>query len=337
MRLRPLDGLRGIAAVAVVAFHFLYYGPVLYPSIGESLEPLRLARQGVQLFFVISGFVIMMSLSRTSVRRFVASRVARLYPVYWASVILVFVTASVGLHGYDVEIWEAIVNLTMIQSYFGVAHVDGVYWTLAVELAFYVQIAILWFSGALKGRSQVVTLYIWLTLSVALSIAVYAASVEDTSAVLADDLSQAFKWLPYFIAGIAAYLIVQGDRRPSIIVLPVAAWVLGSAGSHWTGIGYTVLPFTALILLVLLWRPLGTTARPVVFLGEISYALYVVHEFTGYAIITNLVDAGLDQWLSTAVAFVVVVAVATAITKWVDKPLRKPIRTLIERRVSTRN
>jgi peptidoglycan/LPS O-acetylase OafA/YrhL len=58
--------------------------------------------------------------------------------VYWAAVLLTFVvTAAFGLPGLENRPWEALVNLTMLQRLFGAPHIDDVYWTLTVELAFY--------------------------------------------------------------------------------------------------------------------------------------------------------------------------------------------------------
>jgi len=89
-RIRELDSLRGIAAFAVLLFHFTYVNDA------HRMAPFGLAagKYGVELFFVISGFVIFMTLERSgSVRQFAVSRIARLFPAYWAAI---FCTASVG-------------------------------------------------------------------------------------------------------------------------------------------------------------------------------------------------------------------------------------------------
>jgi hypothetical protein len=91
-RLRELDSLRGIAAVCVLLFHLSYHTdpyrqfPIQFPW----------GHYGVELFFVISGFVILMTLERSASRtEFVISRVTRLYPTYWCAVL--FTTCVLAL------------------------------------------------------------------------------------------------------------------------------------------------------------------------------------------------------------------------------------------------
>ena len=84
-RFHELDALRGIAALMVVFFHF---------TIGRAEAKLgfKLGTTGVDLFFIISGFVIFMSLSKVkSSLDFVINRVSRLYPTYWVSVTFTFI------------------------------------------------------------------------------------------------------------------------------------------------------------------------------------------------------------------------------------------------------
>ena len=137
-RIEELDGLRGLAAIAVVLFHYTTrYSEIYGRETGLPFE-FPYGNLGVELFFGISGFVIFMTLDRTrSLGDFVVSRVSRLYPAYWAAIILT--TAVVNLEGMTEFMrspFEITVNFTMLQSFVGVRAVDGVYWTLAVELAF---------------------------------------------------------------------------------------------------------------------------------------------------------------------------------------------------------
>ena len=138
-RLSQVDALRGLAALAVVFFHFTTRFTELYlPDYRPSLSA-TYGYFGVNLFFIVSGFVIFMTLERTAKPMdFVVSRFSRLFPTYWAGILLTFcITHWLGLPGKLVEFWPAIANFLMIHSIFGVPHVDGVYWTLEVELLFY--------------------------------------------------------------------------------------------------------------------------------------------------------------------------------------------------------
>ena len=139
MRYTELDALRGIAALMVVFFHYsVRYGQIYgYPV--DTVFHFNIGQYGVQLFFIISGFVIFLTLDKTSFAvDFLVSRFSRLYPAYWIAITLTFLIVTIfSLPGREVSIKIAIINLTMFQKWLGVADVDGVYWTLAVELSFY--------------------------------------------------------------------------------------------------------------------------------------------------------------------------------------------------------
>lgn len=324
-RLRELDGLRGIAAVAVVAFHLLWQSANLFPSIGSPVGPLLVAAQGVELFFAISGFVIMMTLERSTPRQFVASRISRLYPAYWFAVIITFgVVSAAGLQGLTVRPTEALINLTMLQSYVGVPHVDGVYWTLAVELAFYVQCAALWYSGLLKERRAPVTLAVWLLLSTGISILLRIGP----HVFLTGAGEQAFPYIPLFIAGIAVLRIHRGAGL-SMYLLLLGCGIALAVLSVWYPIPPYSIVYAGVLLTVLRWRPRMMSARVLVFLGEISYGLYLIHEFIGYSIILGMMRIGVSRPLATTAAVAAAFALACLITFAVDKPLRRPLRRLI--------
>jgi len=98
-----------------------------------------LGHYGVELFFVISGFVILMTLERSRTwRDFTFSRFSRLYPSYWAVVCLTVLLAWTMELPRRFWFGGFVVNLTMIQTFVRWPHLDEVSWSLAVELGFYV-------------------------------------------------------------------------------------------------------------------------------------------------------------------------------------------------------
>ena len=103
-RIIELDALRGLAAMSVVLFHFT----TRYEELFGRANPLPLnfgwGDFGVDLFFMLSGFVILMTLERTSHSlKFAWGRFTRLYPAYWAAVALTFGAVAVfGLAGQEV-------------------------------------------------------------------------------------------------------------------------------------------------------------------------------------------------------------------------------------------
>jgi peptidoglycan/LPS O-acetylase OafA/YrhL len=152
-RIELLDYARFAAAWAVVAFHFLFKGiqegktPSLEFIPGVS-EIAKYGYLGVQLFFMISGYVIFFSAKGKTAGAFAASRALRLYPAFWVAVL--FTSAVSFLFGGDtfrVSGAQVLANLTMVPGPLGYDLVDGVYWTLAYELKFYLLVGAMLFLG----------------------------------------------------------------------------------------------------------------------------------------------------------------------------------------------
>ncbi|MCD6064168.1 MAG: hypothetical protein K0R82_2079, partial [Flavipsychrobacter sp.] len=134
-RIKELDALRGIAAIFVVLFHFTLHRP-------EAPSGFSLGVTGVDLFFIISGFVILMTLEKTGHwKDFVVSRFSRLYPGYWTCVTItaIAIAAHSIYHNKDLGNFGVLYlgNMTMLQKYLRIADMDGPYWTMIVEMLFY--------------------------------------------------------------------------------------------------------------------------------------------------------------------------------------------------------
>ena len=131
-RIYELDGLRGVAALAVVFYHYTTRFSIKFNSdIISNVINFKYGHYGVQLFFVISGFVIFMSIEKVkSPFEFLYKRFVRLYPTFWMSLFLTFF--FLFFFGPDLikpKYSQLFVNLTMVPKIFGFKAVDGVYWT----------------------------------------------------------------------------------------------------------------------------------------------------------------------------------------------------------------
>lgn len=138
-----LHYMRGLAALAVMLFHFGNYGIPLFEGLSFFKH---FGHKGVDLFFFISGFVIYSSLNSDN-SNFWRGRFHRLFPVYWFSLVLILALQFYGNDGrlfgsngfikvdqLNIFFW----NFSMLQSFIGVEDLDGAAWTLGVELNFYV-------------------------------------------------------------------------------------------------------------------------------------------------------------------------------------------------------
>ncbi|MGX4773568.1 acyltransferase family protein [Bradyrhizobium guangdongense] len=159
-RLAFIDTLRGIAVLSVLLQHALEqivlnraagdYYRVFHDAVGEYFN---FGRFGVVLFFFVSGFVIPNSFPKSPapIRDFAISRFFRLYPAYWVSIIVVLLLAP-ALEGKTFPLSQVVANITMLQMFVNVANLNIGYWTLAVELIFYVACIALFAVGLLRAR-----------------------------------------------------------------------------------------------------------------------------------------------------------------------------------------
>ena len=102
-RFRELDGFRGLAAITVVIYHLGVPATENYPRTAPSPYDIALGELGVQLFFIISGFVILLSAIKSgSALKFAISRFSRIYPTYWfalaVSALVYFIYGNPGRH-----------------------------------------------------------------------------------------------------------------------------------------------------------------------------------------------------------------------------------------------
>ncbi|MCU7726541.1 acyltransferase [Actinoplanes sp. KI2] len=146
VRLAWLDALRGYAALVVVIFHL---SPVVLGS-ERHLAVYRhfdLGKYGVLLFFLVSGYVIPMSLERHgSLRRFWIGRLCRIYPAYLAAIALVLLLSWAGWLAWISSLRHqpatvVLAHLTMMSDLVGVRGAVRVFWTLSYEMTFYLVVS----------------------------------------------------------------------------------------------------------------------------------------------------------------------------------------------------
>lgn len=335
-RLRVLDLLRFGAALAVVLFHLVETSAwgtrFAFPALSGVT---MFGVYGVRLFFVISGFVILMSAWGHSPGRFVISRIARLYPAYWASVILLGGLAVAGfITDHRPSLTELLANLTMMQHGLRIRDLEIVYWTLWHELVFYVLIACFAAIG-ITYRRCLAFLGGWVFLLVVAE----RADVDVLQAVLLPFSA------PFFIAGMALYLVHRfgGSFFPWLFV--AVGWVLGVIGAldgeprvierYGEPLG------TALIVgvITLIFVVMGLVAlgvfdgvdwRWLTALGVLTYPLYLFHHHIGYLVIQWL-HGPLGHRLTLPVAVLVTLAVAYAVNRLIEAPFGPRLRRALTR------
>ena len=322
-RIQEVDVLRGVCAFAVVLFHCIIRYDQVIGFDGIAHPPLNvphlrmMGELPVYIFFVISGFVIYMTLDRCKdVWDFVVSRVSRIVPVYWVSVILTYALWELmPAFPYHLTLGEFALNFTLLQSFFYAPDVDGVYWSLAAELYFYIAMGLLFATGRLTDLRKVCA--IWL------AVAVTHAVMDDVMPIYSRIVMVLnLQFAPLFIAGICFYRLWSGRAAAP------DRWLLGAC----TAALFIVYPpivaavMTAvfgLFLLMVAGRLGWIVNAPLTYLGTISYALYLTHQMIGYQIIAA--SPG-PVALRITFAIAVTLGLASVMTFWVERPARAAIR-----------
>ncbi|MBM4222124.1 MAG: acyltransferase, partial [Gammaproteobacteria bacterium] len=171
-RLPAMDMLRFAAAMAVLAYHYLSSYLPADPDNAWLTSTAHIARYGylgVELFFIISGFVILWSAQGKSATAFAVSRFARLYPTFWAAMLLTSACyLLLGPHapqmsGQELSLHRLLANATMMPQLFDAERIDGVYWTLELEIRFYFLIFVLLLLRQTGNIEK--WLYLWLAVT----------------------------------------------------------------------------------------------------------------------------------------------------------------------------
>jgi peptidoglycan/LPS O-acetylase OafA/YrhL len=338
-RVNELDLLRFIAALAVVLFHYAFRGyaadglsPLAYPLLQPAVQYGYL---GVELFFLISGFVILMTAAPGNLRKFAVSRAVRLYPAFWICCTLTFIVMAVAgtLPGREVTFGQYLANLTMLSGFVGIPSIDGVYWSLFIELKFYALVAVVLLLGRIRQAQFFLGLWLLVTQLLILR------PIGFLQALLITD------YAPYFIGGATCFLIwSQGWSRLRGAMLGLA-WLqalhlsgrgLAEFESHYGSrldhgiIMAIVSVFFAVMLLIALGHTGYFSRRRWLTLGALTYPLYLLHQNIGYQIFNAgypALNPHLLLWGTTALMLVAAYTVHAA----VERPLSKALRQWLDK------
>lgn len=322
-RLVAIDVLRGLAALVVMVFHYTCWYPT---HLGHAfpLPRLEWGRYGVQVFFIISGFVILMTLERTADwRDFAVSRFSRLYPCYWVGIALTWtIVYASGVPMRSLNGREVLINLTMVQSAFHVPHVDGVYWTLQVELLFYVMMGAALAFGRLRQVEWVLLLLAILHL---LDVLVLPASMARAGLVGIVREALILDQAALFGVGVMLYRLWSARRdgmRIALLLFFVIAGIVRAPGAV-----QVIVPMaTMLVWLAATGRLAWANQRGLVALGIMSYPFYLLHQNIGYAMLHMTLQHGLAWWAALPIAMTVSLALAWAVSRWIEYPAMRAIR-----------
>lgn len=348
-----LTGLRGVAAVWVLAFHIAEQPNGTASSLADILA--RAGYIGVDLFFVLSGFVIAENYQHffrpwdfPKYWRFQVARLGRIYPVHLVMLLgtlaIVAVAALAGYQrttaGVDYSPEAFIANLLLIQAW-GWPHYswNWVAWTISAEWFAYLLFpfaAYAVFSRVATKSARILVVVVIYAVMLSVSTWVGPARIElSLLRVTAGFTSGVVVWLwtrdrpPSEIAGGLMAFIAIGGLVATIILL--SAFRMADGG-FW--------PAPWFVLLVLgVSGDRGPIARvlssvPAIFFGRISYSLYMVHSWVLIAVrtfVASRVDASLYDIVVLLLVPTISFAVATVMFLVIEEPFRKRAKGLARR------
>ncbi len=326
-RLLYLDTLRGVAALMVVIFHGMLFLEKNPSSISYWLTHIfDLGKIGVVIFFAISGFVIVWSLSeKKSLRSFWISRFLRLYPAYWLSLVCALFLGG-GLLWQEVDWATIMMNLTMIQQFFGFENILGVYWTLGIEIAFYATISLLFVMRFYSDRA-----FFTLSLSflaIALGLALLRFFLEKKLPVA---LPLSFSVM--FFAALLQRVVVEHNsfalryiKRYLLFfffAIPIISLLAYNMDMGYNEVWYRYILSYVSAVLIFLWMVWSKWSSSVgVYIGKISYSIYLFHPIVMEVFRSLLKSLYHSYGLFTAISALILftVAIASLIYHTVEQP-----------------
>jgi peptidoglycan/LPS O-acetylase OafA/YrhL len=324
-RLDHLDAIRGLAAMAVCVFHFTHGAKLLPPNAVLNVLP-KYGYLGVEVFFILSGFVIPWMLWKTDYRlngfgRFFAKRMVRLYPPFLVANALVYLLffasrASPLFAGsrepidYSAMAFSFLLDATYLTGILERPWISVVAWTLAIEVQFYIV------AGILMGF--MVRFPAWAT---ALALALLAIS----GSVLTDDRF-VFRYLPFFALGWSGAFFTRHKQSwyPWLAASVSAGIIL------WTSSGLQLGLALAALGVIVFWK--WAVPGWLLALGTISYSLYLVHVPIGGRVVNlglRFAKSGTMEVVPVIVAGIVLSVAASAVFwRYVEYPAQQWSRKL---------
>ena len=342
-RLPHADGLRAVAALWVFLFHVSHatYLERLRARLPEAFNTVVLDHGdlGIAIFFVLSGFVVALSTAREGhaappPAAFLLRRLMRLTPPYYASIAATLVLAALWAAATGASVrWPSpttlLAHLAYLQDAFDVPEINGVYWTLVVELQFYA----LYLSLTWLVRTRVAP-----PRQDAARIGLFALTALASMAVVGGALPTpewfgrlTHTWCAFAAGVLGGWAWMHGGAAVWASRATIAAFVLlaPASAAHPSGL-FAVSALTVIVLAesrALGPLPSWLASAPLRWMGALSYSFYLLHaplQFVGFGIVRRLFAPGpTTDVIGLAASLAICLVAAAAMQRWIEAPSQR--------------
>ncbi len=337
-RVEILDLLRMVAVLAVVLFHYGFRGAAADGFTAISLPDLHWFAKycdfGVQLFFVISGFVIAYSAEGRTATRFAVARVARIYPAFFLCMTLTFLlTVAIGAPRFQTTFAQWLANLFIVSPALKQPFMDGAYWSIVYEITFYGWVALFLATGHFRRHIELIIVS-WMAISM------LNEAVLHSGILLRLFLTNQSG---FFAAGVLLYEIYTGRRTLTVMLLLVLATVtsIGQAldNAQWVRDHYQValdgrvtaslcVAAIGAVALALRVRRVPLPPAIVLAIGGMTYPMYLLHQHIGYMLL-NRIEGAASPAILVLLATATIAALSWVIWRYFERPAQKQMKAAL--------
>ncbi|MDY0378601.1 MAG: acyltransferase family protein, partial [Desulfobacterales bacterium] len=328
--------LRIIGAISIVLFHYTFRGyaaddmsKLFFPVIGEIF---KYGYLGIYIFFILSGYTIILSAQKKNFFDFVYARIFRLYPSFWIAVcVTTLATLFFQSSRYHVEPKQFLINLTMLSGYVGVKSVDGAYWFMFVILKFYFLISLLLLFKLIRFQKYIAG--IWLFSSLILM----SIDIPKIGFFLIPE------YAPFLISGMIFYSAKREgwDTYKYFIMFTsfISSQYIVHSGilrfnQHYSTELSVYLVFIVILTIYLYMYASTITnkhivlSKAVVTLSVSTYPLYLIHQNFGFMVFNNYGPYG-NKYIVLLATFIFMVFLSVIIVKFIEPNLYKIMAQII--------
>lgn len=346
-RVEFANALRGIAALSVMFAHYfgvfwtapaavmeltgLSYLPAPIPVfVRWTLIPhFNWGAFGVALFFLISGFVIPFAFKTYDRIGFLVGRFFRLFPTYWLGLTISLIIVVIACHFWGSSFPHSLKELMTgyalgFRDVAWIKSVDGIVWTLEVELRFYLICALIapWLrDGSAKSFLVPIILFALIIL-----LSRWLSTATETTWFF---LAHNAPYLLFMFIGVALNFRFRGKISASLSIFVTTCLII----MFWYGLNFGLFKTPSIVPSYIVAVALFVTAYgaskfiakiPTInFWAKISYPLYVIHAVVGYVLMTTTINLGVTSLIAVATAFSTTTLIAFLLHKYIEHPTHK--------------